>query len=129
MNESLSIAANNLTSVSVLVFILGFVAARFKSDIRIPDPVYQIISVYLLFGIGLKGGALKIECLGHAALVQPPKILAKLLAKRHCHAMLHRFGTTTANRFRANDVALLIAPTKLCGSGQTTESSHPMPRW
>jgi hypothetical protein len=47
---------SNLTSVSVLVFLLGFIAARYKTDIRIPDPVYQIISVYLLFGIGLKGG-------------------------------------------------------------------------
>lgn len=56
MDQSLSLAATNLTSVSVLVFVLGFIAARFKSDIRIPDPVYQIISVYLLFGIGLKGG-------------------------------------------------------------------------
>lgn len=56
MDQSLSLAATNLTSVSVLVFALGFIAARFKSDIRIPDPVYQIISVYLLFGIGLKGG-------------------------------------------------------------------------
>ena len=56
MNNSLEIAASNLTSVSVLVFVLGFIAARFKSDIRIPDAVYQVISVYLLFGIGLKGG-------------------------------------------------------------------------
>lgn len=56
MSNSLSIALSNLTSVSVLVFALGFIAARFKSDIRIPDQVYQIISVYLLFGIGLKGG-------------------------------------------------------------------------
>ena len=56
MDQSLSLAVSNLTSVSVLVFILGFLAARFKSDIRIPDPVYQIISVYLLFGLGLKGG-------------------------------------------------------------------------
>ena len=56
MDQSLSNALGNLTSVSVLVFVLGFIAARFKSDIRIPDPVYQIISVYLLFGIGLKGG-------------------------------------------------------------------------
>lgn len=56
MDQSLNNALGNLTSVSVLVFILGFIAARFKSDIRIPDPVYQIISVYLLFGIGLKGG-------------------------------------------------------------------------
>jgi hypothetical protein len=49
MSENLSLAYNNLTSVSVLVFALGFIAARFKSDIRIPEPVYQIISVYLLF--------------------------------------------------------------------------------
>lgn len=56
MTNSLDIALSNLTSVSVLVFILGFVAARLKSDIRIPDAVYQVISVYLLFGIGLKGG-------------------------------------------------------------------------
>lgn len=56
MTESLNIAFSNLTSVSVLVFALGFLAARFNSDIRIPEPVYQIISVYLLFGIGLKGG-------------------------------------------------------------------------
>ena len=54
--DSLDLALSNLTSVSVLVFALGFLAARFKSDIRIPEPVYQIISVYLLFGIGLKGG-------------------------------------------------------------------------
>lgn len=54
--SNLQLAIDNLTSVSVLVFALGFIAARFKSDIRIPEPVYQIISVYLLFGIGLKGG-------------------------------------------------------------------------
>jgi hypothetical protein len=40
----------------VLVFVLGFLAARIKSDVRIPDQVYQMISVFLLFGIGLKGG-------------------------------------------------------------------------
>ena len=56
MSSSATVALNNLTSVSVLVFLLGFLAARLKSDVQIPDPVYQIISVYLLFGIGLKGG-------------------------------------------------------------------------
>ena len=56
MSSSLSLAANNLTSVAVLVFVLGFIAARIKSDVRVPDAVYQLLSVYLLFGIGLKGG-------------------------------------------------------------------------
>jgi len=51
-----SVAIANLTSVAVLVFVLGFVGARIKSDLRIPEPVYQFISIFLLFGIGLKGG-------------------------------------------------------------------------
>lgn len=51
-----SVAIQNLTSVPVLVFVLGLLAALVKSDIRLPEPVYQVISVYLLFGIGLKGG-------------------------------------------------------------------------
>jgi hypothetical protein len=51
-----SVAIASLTSVAVLVFVLGFIGARIKSDLRIPEPVYQAISVFLLFGIGLKGG-------------------------------------------------------------------------
>lgn len=55
MSEN-SIVISNLTSVPVLVFLLGFIAALFKSDVKLPDQVYQAISVFLLFGIGLKGG-------------------------------------------------------------------------
>ena len=54
--SSTSVAFTNLTSVAVLVFILGFLGARIKSDVRIPEPIYQMISIFLLFGIGLKGG-------------------------------------------------------------------------
>ena len=51
-----SIAQSNLTSVGVLAFVFGFIASRAKSDLRLPDSIYQFISIYLLFGIGLKGG-------------------------------------------------------------------------
>jgi hypothetical protein len=51
-----SIVSSNLFSVPVLVFSLGFLAAIFKSDVKLPDQVYQAISVFLLFSIGLKGG-------------------------------------------------------------------------
>jgi len=54
--SSSSVAVTNLTSVAVLVFVLGFLAARIKSDVRIPEQFYQMISIFLLFGIGLKGG-------------------------------------------------------------------------
>lgn len=56
MTGSFQVALDNLTSVAVLVFVFGFFAARIKSDVRIPEPIYQVISIYLLFGIGLKGG-------------------------------------------------------------------------
>lgn len=54
--SSWSIAQANLTSVGVLGFIFGFLASRVKSDVRIPEAIYQFLSIYLLFGIGLKGG-------------------------------------------------------------------------
>ena len=53
MSSSLSLAANNLTSVAVLVFVLGFLAARIKSDVRVPDAVYQLLSVYLILALAL----------------------------------------------------------------------------
>lgn len=56
MNNSWDLAINNLTSVAVLLFVLGFFASRINSDVRIPEPIYQFISIFLLFGIGLKGG-------------------------------------------------------------------------
>lgn len=54
--SSWSIAQANLTSVGVLAFLFGVLAARVKSDVRLPDAIYQFLSIYLLFGIGLKGG-------------------------------------------------------------------------
>ena len=54
--SSWSIAQANLTSVGVLTFIFGFLAARIKSDVRVPDAIYAFLSTYLLFVIGLKGG-------------------------------------------------------------------------
>ena len=56
MNSSLDIALSNLTSVSVLIFLFGLLAGAIKSDVKIPEPIYQFIAIYLLFGIGLKGG-------------------------------------------------------------------------
>lgn len=54
--SSLSLATSNFVSVPVLVFILGVISVQLKADLRLPDPVYQAISIYLLFAIGLKGG-------------------------------------------------------------------------
>jgi len=46
----------NLTSPIVLSFALGLVASLLRSDLRFPDSVTSLLSTYLLFAIGLKGG-------------------------------------------------------------------------
>ena len=48
--------AENLISPVVLCFALGIVARWVKSDLAIPEPIYQGLSIYLLLAIGLKGG-------------------------------------------------------------------------
>lgn len=50
------VALQNLTSPPVLAFALGLLAVAVKSDLRLPESVYQALSIYLLLGIGIKGG-------------------------------------------------------------------------
>lgn len=54
--DVLGLAATNLTSPVVLAFVLGVLAAILRSDLRVPEPVHQAFSIYLLLAIGLKGG-------------------------------------------------------------------------
>lgn len=56
LQESLSFAVTNLTSPPVLAFVLGLLAAALRTDLRLPDAVYQATSIYLLLAIGIKGG-------------------------------------------------------------------------
>jgi uncharacterized protein len=55
--DILDLVRLNLFSPMVGAFVLGVVATRVRSDLRIPDEVYTLLSVYLLLAIGLKGGA------------------------------------------------------------------------
>ncbi len=52
----MNLLAENLISPVVLCFALGIVARWIKSDLSIPEPIYQGLSIYLLLAIGLKGG-------------------------------------------------------------------------
>lgn len=47
---------SSILSPMVLVFVLGIIATRFKSDLKLPDSLYQSLTVYLLIAIGMKGG-------------------------------------------------------------------------
>lgn len=51
-----AVLSAGLLSIPVLVFVLGVIAARINTDLRLPDAVYQATTIYLLLAIGLKGG-------------------------------------------------------------------------
>jgi len=52
----LEAALTNIASIPVLAFVLGLLAVAVKSDLRLPEALYQGLSIYLLLGIGIKGG-------------------------------------------------------------------------
>jgi hypothetical protein len=65
----LEAALSNATSPPVLAFVLGLMAVAVKSDLRLPEALYQGLSIYLLLGIGIKGGvALSEANVGEVAL-------------------------------------------------------------
>ncbi len=46
----------NLLDPVILFFAMGLLAGLLKSDLRLPEAVYEVISIFLLIAIGLKGG-------------------------------------------------------------------------
>lgn len=55
--DALELLRLNLLSPMVLAFALGALAVLVRSDLKLPEALYTSLSVYLLFAIGLKGGA------------------------------------------------------------------------
>jgi hypothetical protein len=41
----------------LITFVLGMLISQLRSNLRFPESFYQVVSIYLLFGIGFKGGA------------------------------------------------------------------------
>lgn len=51
-----SLIISNILNPPVLFFFLGMTAVFVKSDLEIPAPIPKLLSLYLLFAIGFKGG-------------------------------------------------------------------------
>lgn len=54
---ALDLLQANLLSPPVLCFALGAFAVAVRSDLRVPEPVFAALSMYLMLSIGLRGGA------------------------------------------------------------------------
>jgi uncharacterized protein len=57
----------------VLFFLLGVIARLLKSDLKLPDALYETLSIYLLLAIGLKGG---VELAKHPLTMVAPQAMA-----------------------------------------------------
>ncbi|WOO40782.1 sodium-dependent bicarbonate transport family permease [Rubellicoccus peritrichatus] len=55
--DSLLLLRANLLSPPVIAFAAGLVAVWVRSDLKFPEQVYQILTIYLLLAIGFKGGS------------------------------------------------------------------------
>jgi hypothetical protein len=83
----------NLISPVVLAFVLGLVARWIKSDLEIPSAIYQGMSVYLLFAIGLKGGvSLSESTLAELAAPAALTIVLGVLTPISAFFLLRGFG-------------------------------------
>jgi len=54
--EQIIALASNLLSPIILMFVLGICASLLRSDLRLPESIYNALAIYLLLAIGLKGG-------------------------------------------------------------------------
>lgn len=88
-----SALSTNLLSPPVLFFALGLFAAVLRSDLRLPEPLYVTLTIYLLTALGLKGGvAIREEGLASVAVPGLVAIALGTAIPFWCYAALRRFG-------------------------------------
>lgn len=91
--SALDLVRTNLLSPPVLAFGLGALARLARSDLRLPEPVYQVLSTYLLLSIGLRGGAeLAHTPLAELALPAAATLAIGTATPLWCFAILRRLG-------------------------------------
>lgn len=89
----------------VLFFVVGLAAGLLRSDLRLPEALYQSLSIYLLLSIGLKGGVeLSQTALGTVLLPLIGTLILGLVIPLVAFVILRRIG-----RFTRADSAALAA--------------------
>ncbi len=93
-----------MIDVVVFFFLLGVLARLVKSDLRLPEALYETLSIYLLLAIGLKGG---IELSKQPLAALAPQVLACMALGFVIPFLL--FPLARALRLNAADAAALSA--------------------
>jgi hypothetical protein len=91
--DILGLLQSNLLTPIVLFFIFGIIAARIKSDLKIPDAISEFLPIYLLAAIGLHGG-IEMRNTGFEKMLVPMLVaigLSLLFTLNH-YQILRRLG-------------------------------------
>ncbi|CDI05059.1 sodium-dependent bicarbonate transport family permease [Candidatus Nitrosotenuis uzonensis] len=91
--DILGLIQDNILTPIVLFFILGIVAARIKSDLKIPEAISEFLPIYLLAAIGLHGG-IEMRKTGFESMMIPMlvAIVLSLLMTLNHYQILRRLG-------------------------------------
>jgi hypothetical protein len=77
----------------VLAFVLGAVAGFIRSELELPEPVLKLLSIYLLFAIGLVGGReLAQVTLAEIAGLLAATVALTIVIPLACFVVLRRLG-------------------------------------
>ena len=91
--DILELIQSNLLTPIVLFFLFGIIAARIKSDLKIPDAISEFLPIYLLAAIGLHGG-IEMRNTGFETMLVPMMVaigLSLLFTLNH-YQILRRLG-------------------------------------
>lgn len=91
--DILQLIQDNILTPIVLFFLLGIVAARIKSDLKIPEAISEFLPIYLLAAIGLHGG-IEMRKTGFEAMLVPMLVaiaLSLLMTLNH-YQILRKLG-------------------------------------
>lgn len=91
--DILHLIQSNLLTPVILFFLFGIIAARIKSDLKIPEAVSEFLPIYLLAAIGLHGG-IEMRNTGFENMLVPmlAAIMLSLLFTLNHYQILRRLG-------------------------------------
>ena len=91
--DILQLIQDNLLTPIILFFLFGIIAARIKSDLKIPEAISEFLPIYLLAAIGLHGG-IEMRNTGFETMLVPmlAAIGLSLLFTLNHYQILRRLG-------------------------------------
>ncbi|WP_119155552.1 sodium-dependent bicarbonate transport family permease [Caldimonas tepidiphila] len=123
-----------MIDIVVFFFVLGVFARLVKSDLRLPEALYETLSIYLLLAIGLKGG---LELSKQPLGVLGPQVLVLVLLGFAIPCLLYpllrlmRLGSSDAAALGAHYgsvsvVTFAVVTAELARQGMSYESQAPL---